>query len=331
MYFFNDNNALIMRKIYTIGETVFDIMFVGGRPVGGNPGGSVLNSAVTLGRLGMQPVFLSDFCDDLVGKVIARFLFDNNVTPQQLVDGSAMQTSIAMAFLDSNGDARYEFYKQKPQSPDLTKFAADFQKDDILLFGSYYAIMPEIREGIRQLIASARRNGAIVVYDPNFRRPHLKDLPTVRPFIEENISLADVVKGSDEDFALVFGCEGQSIAFDLLRNINRNALFFYTKGKDGCACYQRGITFEYTAPPIKPVSTIGAGDNFNAGIVYGIIKNNIVRNDIRSNIKKEILDDIVEHATSFAQEVCMSKENYIAATHNAQFVMPSLASSGRRM
>ncbi|MBQ5577093.1 MAG: hypothetical protein IIT37_13670, partial [Bacteroidales bacterium] len=87
----------------------------------------------------------------------------------------------------------------------------------------------------------------------------------------------------------------------------------------------------YTAPPIKPVSTIGAGDNFNAGIVYGIIKNNIDRNDIRSNIKKEILDDIVEHATSFAQEVCMSQENYIAATHNAQFVMPSLASSGRRM
>lgn len=316
-----------MRKIYTIGETVYDIMFESGRPVGGNPGGSVLNSAVTLGRLGLQPVFLSNFCDDLVGKVIARFLLDNNVTPQQLVDGSTMQTSVALAFLDSNGDARYEFYKQKPPTPDMSLFAADFQKDDILLFGSYYAIMPEIREGVRHLVASARRNGAIVVYDPNFRRPHMKDLPTVRPFIEENISLADVVKGSDEDFELVFGCESQSIAFDVLRNVNRNAVFFYTKGKDGCACYQRGVTLEYSAPPIQPISTIGAGDNFNAGIVYGIIKNDLTRNDIRSNIKKEIIDDIVGQATAFAQEVCMSRENYIAVMDNPQPMMLNRAYS----
>ncbi len=316
-----------MRKIYAIGETVFDIMFVDGRPTGGNPGGSVLNSAVSLGRLGLQPVFLSDFCDDPAGKVISKFLLDNNVTPQQLVDGSSMQTSIALAFLDDNGDAQYEFYKQKPQSPDLAKFAADFQKDDILLFGSYYAIMPEIREGMRQLITMARQKGAIVVYDPNFRRPHLKDLPVVRPFIEENISLADVVKGSDEDFSLVFGCDNQSIAFDVLRNLNRNAVFFYTKGKDGCACHQRGITLEYTAPPIKPVSTIGAGDNFNAGIVYGIVKNNLTRNDIRSNVRKELVDDIVDYATRFAQEVCMSRENYIAVMDNPQPMMHNRAYS----
>ena len=301
-----------MRKIYTIGETVFDIMFQAGRPVGGNPGGSVLNSAVTLGRLGLHPVFLSDFCDDLAGREIANFLEDNGVTPHQLVDAASMQTSIALAFLDENGDAQYEFYKQRPQSPDLTRFAADFHKDDILLFGSYYAIMPEIREGVRQLLVSARQGGAIVVYDPNFRRPHLKDLPKVRPYIEENISLADIVKGSDEDFKLIFGCESQSAAFDTLRNINRNAMFFYTKGKDGCAYCQNGITLDYSAPPIKPVSTIGAGDNFNAGIVYGVVKNNISLSDIRSNPKKDVIDDIVAYATRFAQEVCMSSENYIA-------------------
>jgi len=310
-----------MRKIYAIGETVFDIIFANGAPKGGNPGGSVLNSAVSLGRLGMEPVFMSDFCDDLIGREIANFLTNNGVTPHQIVDGSSMQTSIALAFLDEKGDAQYEFYKQKPQSPNLEKFAAPFQKDDILLFGSYYAIMPEIREGVRRLVASAHQQGAIVIYDPNFRRPHLKDLPTVKPYIEENISLADIVKGSNEDFALIFGCEHQSHAFEIIRNINRSATIFYTKGKDGCACYQRGVTLEYTAPPIKPVSTIGAGDNFNAGIVYGVVKNSLSRNDIRSNIRKEIIDDIVYYATQFAQEVCMSENNYIAKTHNAQFLM----------
>ncbi len=310
-----------MRKIYTIGETVFDIMFNGGKPTGGNPGGSVLNSAVTLGRLGLNPVFMSDFCDDLIGKQIATFLNNNNVEPHQLVDGSSMQTSIALAFLDDKGDASYEFYKQKPHSPDLARFSADFQKDDILLFGSYYAIMPEIRDGVKQLLSEARAKGAIIVYDPNFRRPHLKDLPTVKPFIEENIWYADVVKGSDEDFSLVFGCGNQSLAFDVLRNINRNAMFFYTKGKDGCSFYQKGVSFEYAAPPIKPISTIGAGDNFNAGIIYGIVQNNLLRNDLRSNPKKETIDDIVDYATRFAQEVCMSHENYIASMLNSQFII----------
>lgn len=320
-----------MRKIYTIGETVFDIMFQNGRPIGGNPGGSVLNSAVSLGRLGMKPVFLSDFCDDLIGREIAKFLDDNDVTPQHLVDGSSMQTSIALAFLDDNGDARYEFYKQKPQKPDLSLFDADFQKDDILLFGSYYAIMPEIRDGIRHLVSSARQRGALIVYDPNFRRPHLKDLPVVRPFIEENISLADIIKGSDQDYALIFGSESQSIAFEILRNINRNAMFFYTKGKDGCAFYQKGTTFDYPAPPIKPVSTIGAGDNFNAGIVYGVVKNNLTRNDIRSNPKKSVIDDIVDYATRFAQEVCQSSENYIAKIDDSPYIMHNWAATGRRV
>lgn len=300
-----------MRKIYAIGETVFDIIFANGAPTGGNPGGSVLNSAVTLGRLGMRPIFMSDFCDDMIGKEIAKFLKDNGVTPHQLVDGSSMQTSVALAFLDENGDARYQFYKQKPQSPDPAKFDADFQKDDILLFGSYYAITPEIREGVRRLAASAHEKGSIVVYDPNFRRPHLKDLPTVKPFIEENIRLADIVKGSNEDFALIFGCGSQEKAFEIINDINSDAAIFYTKGKDGCAYYHRGKTLEYSAPKIKPISTIGAGDNFNAGIVYGIVRNNMSLNDLRGDIIKTTIDDIVGNATSFAQEVCMSRENYI--------------------
>jgi fructokinase len=249
----------------------------------------------------------------MIGNEIDKFLKENGVTRHQLVDGTTMQTSVALAFLDDNGDARYEFYKQHPKDPDLSLFDADFQENDILLFGSYYAIMPEIREGVRQLVSKAHQKGAIVIYDPNFRRPHLKDLPKVKGFIEENIRLADIVKGSNEDFELIFNNNELSTSsiFEVLRSINRNTLIFYTKGKDGCMYYHRGITLDYPVPQIKPVSTIGAGDNFNAGIVYGIVKNNITRNDLHGNIDVSIINDIVNHAVAFSQEVCMSNENYI--------------------
>ncbi len=302
-----------MRKIYATGETVFDIIFRNGRPEGGNPGGSVLNSAVSLGRLGMNPVFMSDFCNDMIGSLIRGFLLENGVTPRQVISDTSMQTSVAMAFLDENSNARYEFYKQRPQEPDLSLFSADMNKDDILLFGSFYGIMPEIRDGIRHLVETAHDAGAVVVYDPNFRRPHLKDLPKVKPYIEENIRLADVVKGSDEDFSLIFGCGNEAEAFDTLRKLNDRAMLFYTKGKDGCAYCHRDNAISYTVPRIEPVSTIGAGDNFNAGIVYGLVKNGIRAADIlNGNISRPQIDDIVDHAVRFAQMCCMSRENYIS-------------------
>ncbi len=302
-----------MRKIYATGETVFDIIFRNGRPEGGNPGGSVLNSAVSLGRLGLNPIFMSDFCNDMVGTLIRDFLLENGVTPRQVISDTNMQTSVAMAFLDENSNARYEFYKQRPQEPDLSLFSADMNKDDILLFGSFYGIMPEIRDGIRHLVETAHDAGAIVVYDPNFRRPHLKDLPKVKPYIEENIRLADVVKGSDEDFNLIFGNRSEDEAFDTLQKLNSKAMLFYTKGKDGCAYCHNKNAISYTVPEIEPVSTIGAGDNFNAGIVYGLVKNGIRAADIHNgNISRPQIDDIVDHAVRFSQMCCMSQENYIS-------------------
>lgn len=306
-----------MRKIYTLGETVYDIMLKNGHPIGGNPGGSVLNSSVSLGRLGLNPIFMSDFCNDLIGGEIANFLQQNGVDTKSVVSGIGKQTSVALAFLDNDNNAKYEFYKQRYLSPDLSLFSADFQENDILLFGSFYGIMPEIRNGVRNLVKQARQNGAIVVYDPNFRRPHLKDLDIVKPFLEENFSMADVVKGSNEDFDLIYGCNNSSDVFEILKTLNKNVVFFYTMGKDGCIYHHKDVAIKYSVPQITPVSTIGAGDNFNAGIVYGIVDNNILHNDINGDISKDIVDNIVNYAIEFSQEACMSSENYIHKRHEA--------------
>lgn len=309
-----------MTQIFTTGETVFDIIFKNGTPSFGNPGGSVLNSAVTLGRLGLKPVFLSDFCDDEIGKVIKAFLNKNGVTAKQVISDTDKQTSVALAFLDENNNAKYEFYKQKPSEVDLRLFDADFKTDDIMLFGSFYAIMPEIRSGIKNLLTKAHDKNAVIVYDPNFRRPHLKDLPKVLPYIEENIAFSDIVKGSDEDFALIFSSEDDTKTFQELEKINPAGHFFLTKGKNGCTYYYKGEVLNFQVPKITPVSTIGAGDNFNAGIVYGIVKHQITKTVLSKSIDKTVIKDIVETAVKFAQEVCMSRDNYVSKSFVENFL-----------
>lgn len=46
-----------MSRIFAIGEIVYDIIFKNNQPQQANPGGSMLNSAISLSRIGL-PVFL---------------------------------------------------------------------------------------------------------------------------------------------------------------------------------------------------------------------------------------------------------------------------------
>ena len=68
-----------MRKVIGIGETVLDIIFRGGQPIGAVPGGSVFNGVISLGRAGVPAAFISEAGNDRVGDTIVQFLRENGV------------------------------------------------------------------------------------------------------------------------------------------------------------------------------------------------------------------------------------------------------------
>ena len=180
--------------------------------------------------------------------------------------------------------------------------------------------MQEIRPYIEKLINDASNSGAIIFYDPNFLLPHLKNLPKLKDFILFNIKNANIVKSSDEDFGFIFNTNSGSETFDVIRKINPNICFFYTKGAEGCEFFNFDNKIVFPAPKIDVVNTIGAGDNFNDGIIYGIVKyfEKLFGNE-NYNAKKELLQisnssikEILNIATNFSQRVCQSNENYIS-------------------
>jgi fructokinase len=59
------------------------------------------------------------------------------------------------------------------------------------------------------------------------------------------------------------------------------------------------------------VSTIGAGDSFNAGVIYGFITMGIAREKIPI-LSAVDWEWIVGNAIRFSQNVCMSLDNYIS-------------------
>ncbi len=299
------------RKVYTIGETLLDIIFINNEPSAAKPGGSTLNSSISLGRLGVPVSFISEWGNDNVGNLIDDFLKKNNVLTENVYQYNDAQTIIAMAFLDENRNASYQFYKEFPKER-LKISLPEIQKNDIVLFSSFFAINKEVRPIFLKFINKAKNAGAILIYDPNFRKTHSDEMEELRKFILENISLVDIVRGSDEDFKNIFGVNNAKEAFNKINNAGCSNLI-YTANKNGVFVHSGELSKKYEVPQINPLSTIGAGDNFNAGTIYGLYKLEILKDEIH-NLDEEKWNKIIHFGTEFATDVCMSFENYISET-----------------
>jgi len=297
-----------MRTVYTIGDCVLDLFFENNKPVEAKPGGAFLNSSVSLGRLGVNVSLISELGVDRVGEQILDFLQQNSVNTMHISRFSDTNSNLALAFLDEQKNADYSFYKTRKGLETCIKFPTCVEKNDLILFGSFLAIKAEFRSVLVEFLKECKSKGAIIVYDPNFRAQHLPLLEEVFPFIKENIQLADIVKASNEDFELICKANSAKMAFNWMNDFS-SAKLIYTANKNGVhVIIEKESVFE--VPQINPVSTVGAGDTFNAAIAYYLIKEDIKLDEI-DNISESQIKNLVEIAVHFSQKVCMTYDNFI--------------------
>lgn len=298
-----------MRKVIGIGETILDIIFRNGEPSAAVPGGSVFNGIVSLGRLGVNVCFISETGNDRVGNIILDFMRDNHIPTDHVNVFPDGKSPVSLAFLNERSDAEYIFYKDYPKQR-LDVIFPSINEDDIVIIGSYYALNPVLRDKILELLEQARNKRAIVYYDPNFRSSHKDEAMKLAPTIIENLEYADIVRGSAEDFFYMYGLKD-------VDKIYKDKIQFYcptflcTAGGQQISLRTPRCSKEYPVAPIKAVSTIGAGDNFNAGLIYGMLKQDVRHRDL-DRIGEEVWDKIIQCGQDFAAEVCKSFSNSIS-------------------
>lgn len=298
-----------MRKVIGIGETILDILFKENKAATSVPGGSTFNSMISLGRVGVPSCFLSEIGDDKVGGIVRTFLADNGVDDHYLTEYPDCKSPISLAFLDENNNATYSFYKEPfPRRDDWE--CPTIERDDIVLFGSYYALNPAMRYKVKGLLDEARRAGAIIYYDVNFRRNHAGEAIKLMGTVIENLEYADILKGSDEDFEVLYRITDGAKVFKEKVDFYCPRLI-YSRGAQGVELHSRTLTKHYTIEPVTPVSTIGAGDNLNAGILYGLIKYRIRRDDL-DHLTERDWDDVIRCGLDFSADTCLSADNYIS-------------------
>lgn len=301
-----------MRHVFTLGETVLDIIFRNGNPVKSFAGGSMLNTAIALGRMGCYVDFISEFGNDEPGSLIESSLSENYVSVKHSVRYKDFNTSVALAFLDEKQEASYTFYHNQPAGLTSTNYPV-FDAGDILAFGSFYSVKPSRREHVSAITGAAHRAGALIIFDPNVRKHHLADMPAVSGVFFDNMRLASIIKGSGDDFEFLSGTADPEKIYDTLKSYC--PVIIITQGAGDVLLFTPAFREKYKTPGIQPVSTIGAGDNFTAGLIYGLIKMGVSAPQLPL-LPQDEWGKLIASGIAFASATCQSLENYIPTGFN---------------
>jgi len=298
-----------VRKVIGIGETILDVVFENEQPQRAVVGGSVLNGMVSLSRLGVPVTFISEVGEDRVGDIVFDFMHDNGINTTCINRLQGRKTPVSLAFLGTDKSAEYIFHTDYPEER-LNIPIPEINENDIFVFGSFYALNPLLRSRFVKFLKAAEESNALIYYDPNFRPSHKADMLSLRKTVAENCKYATIVRGSDEDFYHLYDKTDVGEVYSEILKPHCDC-FITTHGADGVNVFAGGGSLHFDSKNIVPVSTIGAGDNFNAGVVYGLIKCNVGYRDIPT-LKKEDWAEIIRCGIDFASEACCSYSNYIS-------------------
>ncbi len=297
-----------MKKIIGIGETILDILFKENQPVKAVPGGSVFNSIISLGRMGAEAILVSEVGCDRVGDIVVENLAASGVNTSYIYRYDDARSPVSLAFLNERNDAEYIFYKEPPANHLDIEYPC-IEADDIVVYGSYFVLNPLLRSKVKAFLEYARSRGAILYYDVNFRRNHEAEKLKLREAIIENMEFADVVRGSIDDFKVLYALDDADKIYDeKVKFYSSN--FICTHGGECVKLYTRDFTAEYPVPAVNVVSSVGAGDNFNAGIIYALLCAGYNREQLAC-LSRGSWDAVIKCGVDFSTHACTLMDNYI--------------------
>jgi fructokinase len=279
-------------RALVIGEALIDIVERDGQVLGEHVGGSPLNVAIGLGRLGRAVDFLTHVGDDDNGRRIAEYVEASNA---QLVSGStsAQRTPTARAKLDATGAAQYVFdiHWELSGTPEVAPPV-------VAHTGSIAAFL---EPGCRATAAllDAYRTSATITYDPNVRPGLIDDHAEAVGRIDRIVERADVVKASDEDLRWIDpNRTPEQIAQAWLAT--SPSIVAVTMGEGGAFAMCGAGIIRVPARPVQVVDTVGAGDAFMTGLIDALWSLDLLGAEKRADLASigtAVLEDVVAKAS----------------------------------
>lgn len=185
-----------------------------------HPGGRLLNAAAILGDCGYTVEFAGEASRDLTGDIITGFLARHNVSTRS-IDRYTAGVTPAYFLFENRDEATVAMRSHAAEGFDFIWPRVD--ADDIVIFGSYFALDKRIRPNLTDFLTNAAERKATIIYLPGFLSKLEPSITKVMPFILENLQFADMVVTRSGDFANIFGADATP------ESSYRDHISFYTR------------------------------------------------------------------------------------------------------
>ncbi|WP_421693930.1 carbohydrate kinase family protein [Aestuariivirga sp.] len=231
-------------------------------------GGSVYNTAIALGRLGVPVGLYTGLSTDFFGDMLREGLAASKVS---LSYAKSWDKPSTLAFVKlTKGHARYSFFDDNSAGRmltrrDLPKLEAKVQA---LHFGSI-SLIPEPGGDTLEALMKREAKARVISFDPNIRPGMIANRRAHLARLHRMIAMADIVKVSDEDVVWMTGKDDAKAAARKWLKLGAK-IVLVTRGGKGVDAFTGGYAISRPAEKVKVADTVGAGDTFTAGLLTAL-------------------------------------------------------------
>lgn len=293
--------------LLSCGDALID--FLPGRTAGSREalipavGGSCFNVAVAMARLGASAGFVGGVSTDMFGQMIAAHAAASNVD-LSYATRSADQTTLAFV-RPGDGESRYAFYNAGTATDNWTyrRGAIPFNTIEAVHAGSTTLVSESGAGETLHLIADAKLSSTIS-FDPNCRPNLVRNKCSFLKTIARFSASADILRMSDADFEYIYGNEPYERRAQVLLDQGAS-LVVITRGAEGALAWHANLgQVNVGASQVEVEDTIGAGDSFQAALLFALHRQDLLRRTRLKEMSAEQLQFVMTFAAKCAAFTC---------------------------
>lgn len=295
------------------GDCLFDLFAMPQEDVAtvglsGRVGGSPLNVALGLSRLGHHSAYFTKMSGDLFGERIRGFMERERIDQRFLIP-TERNTTLAMVSLGPDGSASYAFYIEgtadRSIEPEEVPSALPADVEAIHV-ASYSTVTEPTATALARLLRQEAPN-RFISYDPNIRASIEPDLDVWRQKVAELVPLAAMVKASEEDIAQLY--PGRAVDSVVAEWVAAGAeIAVVTLGEQGAiAATTSGVSARVAGRSVAVVDTVGAGDTFQAALLAGLKERLSLSRPAIAGFSQDDVEALLGFAVEAAAVTCTRK------------------------
>ncbi len=225
-------------------------------------GSSSVITACGAARLGLKVAFVGVVGDDVYGRYMLEAMQERGIDAAHCIIDPTIQTGCTVILAKPDGDRAILTFSGAIAALQPQQVNRDLLAQTRHLHVGSYFLLDGLRDGLPDIFAAAHARGVTTSLDTNWDPRDQWQAETILPH-------CDVLLPNAAEANRLAGCDALEDSLAALAKIVPTLAL--KLGAEGGLVQQGNDVIRLRPVPVEIVDTVGAGDSFNAGFLYGFI------------------------------------------------------------